>query len=50
MPEIAVAGADITVTFLQPTAAEGDQTLTITINDVQNGDVGSVVLTLIAAA
>ena len=50
LPEIAVAGADITVTFLQPTAAEGDQTLTITINDVQNGDVGSVVLTLIAAA
>ena len=49
LPTIAIAAADITVTFLQPTAAEGDQTLTITINDVQNGDVGSVVLTLIAA-
>ena len=49
LPTIAVAAAEITVTFLQPTAAEGDQTFTITINDVQNGDVGSVVLTLIAA-
>ena len=50
LPTIAVAAANITVTFLQPTAAEGEQTLTITINDVQNGDAGSVVLTLIAAA
>ena len=29
LPAVAVAGADITVTFLQPTAAEGDQTLTM---------------------
>ena len=49
LPAIAIAGADITVTFIEPTAAEGDQTLTITIRDVENGDVGSVVLTLIAA-
>ena len=49
LPAVAVAGADITVTFLQPTAAEGDQTLTLTIYNVENGDVGSVVLTLIAA-
>ena len=48
LPAIVVAAENITVTFLQPTAAEGDQTLTITIRDVQNGDVGSVVLTLIA--
>ena len=50
LPTLAVNAAEITATFNQPTAAEGDQTLTITINDVQNGDVGSVVLTLMAAA
>ena len=49
LPAVAIAGADITVTFLQPTAAEGDQTLTLTIYNVENGDVGSVILTLIAA-
>ena len=49
LPTIAIAGADITVTFLEPTSAEGNQTFTITIYNVENGDVGSVVLTLIAA-
>ena len=50
LPTLAVAGAAITATFLQPTSAEGNQTLTITITDVENGDVGAVVLTIIAAA
>ena len=50
LPTLAIAGAAITATFAQPTNAEGNQTLTITITDVENGDVGSVILTLIAAA
>ena len=49
LPTLAVAGAEITATFNQPTNAEGDQTLTIIIRDVENGDLGSVILTLIAA-
>tara|TARA_B100000686_G_scaffold295749_1_gene326855 strand:- start:866 stop:1528 length:663 start_codon:yes stop_codon:yes gene_type:complete len=50
LPTLAFPANVVTVTFTQPTAGEGNQTFTITITDAENGDVGSVVLTLIAAA
>jgi hypothetical protein len=49
LPTLETTAADVTVTFTIPTTAEGDQTLTISISDTVNGDVGSVVLTLIAS-
>jgi hypothetical protein len=49
LPTIVTTAAEVTVTFTIPTIAEGDQTLTISISDTVNGDVGSVVLTLIAS-
>ncbi len=48
LPTLVVAAEKVTVTFTIPTTAEGNQTLTISISDTVNGDVGSVVLTLIA--
>ena len=49
LPTLAIAAKTVTVTFTIPTVAEGNQTFTITIYDTDNGDVGSVVLTLIAS-
>ena len=49
LPTLETTAAEVTVTFTIPTTAEGDQTLTISISDTVNGDVGSVVLTLIAS-
>ena len=49
LPTLATTAAEVTVTFTIPSTAEGDQTLTISISDTVNGDVGSVVLTLIAS-
>jgi hypothetical protein len=49
LPTLATTVAEVTVTFTIPSTAEGDQTLTISISDTVNGDVGSVVLTLIAS-
>ncbi|MBC8285203.1 MAG: hypothetical protein H8E32_15425 [Nitrospinae bacterium] len=48
LPAVTVAANIVTVTFAKPSTAEGNQTLTISITDTQNGDVGSVVLTLLA--
>jgi hypothetical protein len=48
LPTLAIAAKVVTATFTIPTTAEGNQTLTISIFDTDNGDVGSVVLTLIA--
>jgi hypothetical protein len=48
LPTITVAAKVVTANFTIPSTAEGNQTLTITILDTDNGDVGSVVLTLIA--
>jgi hypothetical protein len=49
LPTLVTTAAEVTVTFTIPSIAEGDQTLTISISDTVNGDVGSVVLTLIAS-
>jgi hypothetical protein len=49
LPTLATTITDVTVTFTIPSTAEGNQTLTISISDTDNGDVGSVVLTLIAS-
>jgi hypothetical protein len=49
LPTLVATAADVTVTFTVPSTAEGNQTLTISILDTVNGDVGSVVLTLIAS-
>ena len=49
LPTLATTAAEVTVTFTIPSTAEGDQTLTISISDTVNGDVGSVVLKLIAS-
>jgi hypothetical protein len=48
LPTLVVAAKVVTANFTIPTTAEGNQTLTISILDTENGDVGSVVLTLIA--
>jgi hypothetical protein len=48
IPTVTVAALTVTANFTIPTAAEGNQTLTISILDTEDGDVGSVVLTLIA--
>jgi len=48
LPTVTVAANTVTVTFTKPSTAEGDQTLTISITATDNGDVGSVVLTLLA--
>jgi hypothetical protein len=49
LPTLATTAAEVTVTFTIPSTAEGNQTLTISISDTVNGDVGSVLLTLIAS-
>ncbi|MBN4077835.1 hypothetical protein JYT29_00710 [Nitrospina gracilis] len=49
IPTLATTAAQVTVTFTIPSTVEGNQTLTISISDTVNGDVGSVVLTLIAS-
>lgn len=49
IPTLATTTTTVTVTFTIPSTAEGNQTLTISILDTENGDVGSVVLTLIAS-
>jgi hypothetical protein len=49
LPTLTTAATTVTVNFTIPTTAEGNQTLTISIFDTGNGDVGSVVLTLIAS-
>jgi hypothetical protein len=49
IPTLVTTAALVTVTFTIPSTAEGNQTLTISISDTVNGDVGSVVLTLIAS-
>ncbi len=49
IPTLTIAGTTVTVNFTIPTTAEGNQTLTISILDTEDGDVGSVVLTLIAS-
>jgi hypothetical protein len=49
LPTLETTAGEVTVTFTIPTTAEGNQTLTISISDTVNGDVGSVVLTLIAS-
>ena len=49
LPTLTSAATTVTVTFTIPTIAEGNQTLTISILDTEDGDVGSVVLTLIAS-
>ncbi len=48
IPTVTVAALTVTVNFTIPTTAEGNQTFTISILNTVNGDVGSVVLTLIA--
>jgi hypothetical protein len=51
-PTIVSTGADITITSpgVLPTAAEGDQTYTITVTDANNGNAGTVSYILQAAA
>ena len=49
LPTLVATAVNVTVTFTIPSTAEGNQTLTISILDTVNGDVGSVVLTLIAS-
>jgi hypothetical protein len=49
LPTLAITTTTVTVTFTIPSTAEGNQTLTISILDTEDGDVGSVVLTLIAS-
>ena len=49
LPTLATTAAEVTVTFTIPSTAEGDQTLTISISVTVNGEVGSVVLKLIAS-
>ena len=44
LPTLAIAGNAVTVNYLDPAATE---TLTITISNTENGDVGSVILTVI---
>lgn len=48
LPTLATTATTVVVTFTKPSTAEGDQTLTISITDTDNGDVGSVVLTLLS--
>jgi len=48
-PTLAFPANVVTVTFNQPTKAQGNLSYTITIRNTENGDVGAVVLTLIAA-
>jgi hypothetical protein len=48
LPTLTIAALTVTVNFTIPTNAEGNQTFTISILNTINGDVGSVVLTLIA--
>ena len=47
LPTLAVAAAVVTVTFTLPNGTQGDQTVTITINDTEGGDVGTAKLTII---
>ncbi len=49
IPTLVTTATTVVVTFTKPSAAEGNQTLTISITDTDNGDVGSVVLTLISS-
>jgi hypothetical protein len=49
IPTLTTNATTVTVNFSIPSLAEGNQTLTISISDTGNGDVGSVVLTLIAS-
>ena len=48
LPTVTVAANTVTVTFSKPSVAEGNQTFTISITATDNGDVGSVILTLLA--
>jgi hypothetical protein len=47
IPTLAVAAGVVTVTFTLPNGTQGDQTLTVTITDSENGDVGTAKLTII---
>ena len=49
LPTLLFPANVVTVAFTQPTKAQGNQTFTISITDAENGDTGSVVLTLVAA-
>jgi hypothetical protein len=47
LPTVAVAAGVVTVTFILPNGTQGDQTLTLTITDSENGDVGTAKLTIL---
>ena len=47
IPTLAVAAGVVTVTFTLPNGTQGDQTLTVTITDSENGDVGTAKLTIL---
>ncbi|MBT3923168.1 MAG: hypothetical protein HOF21_11400 [Nitrospina sp.] len=47
LPTLAVAAGVVTVTFTLPNGTQGDQTLTVTITDSENGDVGTAKLTIL---
>lgn len=47
LPTLTVAAGVVTVAFTLPNGTQGDQTLTLTITDSENGDVGTAKLTIL---
>ena len=47
LPTLTVALNVVTVAFTLPNGTQGDQTLTLTITDSENGDVGTAKLTIL---
>lgn len=48
LPTLTITATTVTVAYTKPSVAEGNQTFTISITDTENGDIASVILTLIA--